>query len=147
MQGMGGHWYPEGEDTSTASGQICDKSGQNLSDVLAQALPLFFASPFFAILSSFISFSPISPPPIKYDFTHLCGNMPERPSSWDEQPQAAALSQETRGRRPGADIWWGEEGGWGHLADELQVMHREGMSQNRGCRLHFQDGNHFCAFE
>lgn len=65
----------------------------------------------------------------------------------------AAPSSRSRARRRVADAQvqtsggGGRGGGRGHLADEFQVMHREGMSQNRGCRLHFQDGNHFCAFE
>lgn len=148
MQGMGGHWCPEGEDISTASGQICDKSGQNLSDVLAQTLPLFFASPFFAILSSFISFSPVSPPPIKYDFSHLCGNTPARPSSWDKQPQAAALEPGDAWQTPRCRHLVGGEGrGAGAPGRRVPGDAQRRDVSNTGCRLHFQDGNHFCAFE
>lgn len=33
------------------------------------------------------------------------------------------------------------------LADELQVIPREGLSQNRECRLHFQGGKPLLRFE
>lgn len=91
---------------------------------------------------SFISFSPISPPPLKYDFRSLCGNMHARPSTWSKSPHPASSEpgdawQMPRCRRLGVVV----------LADELQVIPREGLSQNSECRLHFQGGKPLLGFE
>ena len=57
---------------------------------------------------SFISFSPISPPPLKYDFRFLCGNMRARPSTWSPHPASSEPGdawQMPRCRRLGVWCW------------------------------------------
>lgn len=100
----------------------------------------FFPSPLSAVLSSSISFFPISPPPIKYDFMHLCGKHLQAPSIKEEGPSGHSEARSAWQTIPARSLW-------GRLADALEVIPRERMSQNRVCRLHFQDGNCICVFE
>lgn len=122
-----------------------------MGDAWSRRTPSVSASPFSDVFFfSFVSFSPISPPLIKYDFRPLCGNMHARPSTWSKHPQPASSEPGDtwlmpRCRRPG--VGGGGRSGGRQLADELQVIPREGLSQKRGCHLHFQDGKPLLCFE
>lgn len=86
MDGQGGVWLGTPLWPRSTLGSHSAKSRRSLARVLVSNLLFFLLSASFsAVLSPRVSFLPISPPPIKYDFRPLGRNMPARlspPDTW-----------------------------------------------------------------